>query len=281
MKEIKVLEKGFVKLVDYMGDDSSIVQAARVSYGEGTKTIREDRDLIRYLMRNKHSSPMEMVEFKFHIKCPIYVFRQIIRHRTFSTNEISLRYSIVKDEFDLTLENEWRVQSKNNKQGSEGLISKELGISFTDKEKYIANNAKSAYDKMIVNEVAREQARKVLPVSLYTEAYWKGNLHNLFHFLGLRLDSHAQQETREYAEALFNLIKPIVPISCEAFEDYRLNAVQFSSRELKLIQKALKEGMIPDRKWIKENANGKHPELELSQRERREFRIKLNRNVDN
>lgn len=215
-----------VRLVDHMGDDSSIVQAARVSYGEGTKTSLEDRQLIRYLMRHWHTTPFEMVEFKFHIRVPIFVARQWLRHRTASVNELSARYSIVKDDF--WIPDSYRTQSKINKQCSEGsLDDSSAKLSQTQS----CEAAFDVYTGLVERGIAREIARVHLPQSTFTEFYWKINLHNLFHFLRLRMDDHAQKEIQECAKWMFDLIKPIVPYACEAFVDYRINSVTISGPE--------------------------------------------------
>lgn len=220
-----------VRLVDHMGDDSSVVQAARVSYGEGTKTVSEDRQLIRYLMRHWHTTPFEMVEFKFHVKVPIFVARQWLRHRTASVNELSARYSVVKDEF--WIPEEYRMQSKVNKQcSSETDFVKDVDSS----QKYSCDIAFEVYEGLLERGVSRELARTHLPQSAFTEFYWKIDLHNLFHFLRLRMHDHAQKEIRDCALKIFEIIKEIVPVSCEAFEDYRLNCVTFTGPEIKALQ---------------------------------------------
>jgi thymidylate synthase (FAD) len=236
-KEFPVLDHGFVRLVDLMGDDSSICQAARVSYGKGTKTVREDRTLLRYLMRHLHTSPFEMVELKFHIRLPIFIARQWIRHRTANVNEYSGRYSEMTDEFYIPELSQIRTQSEVNKQARS-----EVEFDITKAEEITSNMRKSQEDsyseyKSYVDEgVAREIARINLPLSSYTEWYWKIDLHNLFHFLKLRLDHHAQYEIRVYAEVIANILKQILPMSYEAFEDYILNSVTFSSAELSLLK---------------------------------------------
>lgn len=229
-KSINCLDKGHVTLVDVMPRvvpdgktaDYAIVQAARVSYGDGTKTVNEDRGLIRYLLRHAHTTPLEMIEFKFHVKMPIFVCRQWARHRMSSTNEISARYSILKDEFYFPENGELRKQSSINKQGGEGIIDETSASSSYCIKKIVddANNAYNFYEYMIKCGVAREQARMVLPLNIYTEFYWKIDLHNLFHFLALRADSHAQKEIRVYADAILVLLRQIVPIAVEAWEDY-------------------------------------------------------------
>ncbi len=230
--KIDVLDKGFVRLVDHLGSDDTIVQSARVSYGEGTKQKREDRGLIRYLLRNRHTSPFEQVIFTFHLKMPIFVARQWIRHRTARVNEISGRYSVLKDDFYLPAKEDIALQSADNKQGREDKpLSHELAEKIQQNMREEQERSYKAYKALIDQGVAKEIARINLPVSIYTEMYWQMDLHNLFHFLELRLDSHAQREIRVYAEALFQLIRPFVPLATEAFEDYRLDSVTFSRLE--------------------------------------------------
>lgn len=243
----KVLDDGFVILVDYMGTDQSIVQAARVSYGAGTKKVHEDRGLIRYLMRHRHTTPFEMVEFKFHVRAPMDCWRQWIRHRTANVNEYSTRYSIAIDSAQKTSPSEWRLQSASNKQGSSDFIKEEDGIYLSDTEEILQKKAREVYEERINLGIAREQARKDLPLSTYTEAYWKMDLHNLFHFLSLRMDAHAQHEIRQYANIIGReILKKVVPIAYEAFEDYILNSVHFSSLEQSAIIKIL-EGKNPEK----------------------------------
>lgn len=235
-KKIKVLDDGFVRLVDYMGSDASIVQAARVSYGEGTKQVSEDRGLIRYLLRHHHTTPFEMCELKLHVRVPMDAWRQWIRHRMASVNEYSTRYSIAIDAAQKTEPGEWRFQSKDNKQGSEGFFPEEEGKDLTAQEKEMHLAMRKLYDERLEKGVAREQARKDLPLSTYTEAYWKMDLHNLLHFLALRMDSHAQYEIRVYAEAIGNeIVSKWCPLAWEAFMDYRFNAQGFSDIEMKVI----------------------------------------------
>ncbi len=195
---IPVLDAGFVRVVDYMGDDAAIVQAARVSYGKGTKRISEDRALIRYLMRNSHTTPFEMCEIKLHVRVPMDVWRQWIRHRTASVNEYSTRYSEAIDAAQATAAGAWRLQSAGNRQGSAGVLPAEAGERLSAEEASLQRQARDVYQARIDAGVAREQARKDLPLSTYTEAYWKIDLHNLLHFLDLRMDLHAQQEIRAY-----------------------------------------------------------------------------------
>lgn len=235
-KEIAVLDHGFVRLLDYMGSDDAIVEAARVSYGKGTRKTREDRGLIRYLMRHQHTTPFEMVELKFHVKLPIFVARQWIRHRTANVNEYSGRYSVMEDHFYVPQPEDIKHQSTTNRQGTD---DREVGSEISGRFIGVLNSAnRQVYDeylKAIDAGIAREIARINLPLSLYTQWYWKIDLHNLFHFLKLRLDEHAQAEIRGYAQAMSQFVKAIVPVAWEAFADYQLNALSFSSLELRLI----------------------------------------------
>ncbi len=243
-KEFKVLNHGFVRLVDYMGGDDAIVQAARVSYGKGTKTVSEDRTLIRYLMRHQHTTPFEMVEFKFHVKLPIFVARQWIRHRTANVNEYSGRYSIMPEEFYVPDETAIKFQSKSNKQGRDSEeVPPEVRKRVLDILIEEQKSAFSGYQEMLDQNIARELARINLPLSLYTQWYWKIDLHNLFHFLKLRMDKNAQYEIRMYAEKMAEIVKSVVPLAYEAFEDYVLNAVTFSKQELQLLKKYLPQNI--------------------------------------
>ena len=220
-----------VQLIDCMGTDSSIVQAARVSYGPGTKTPSDDRSLVRYLLRNRHTTPFEMVEFKFRIKCPIFIARQLMRHRTASINEISARYSVISDEYYTP--NPFRTQSTLNKQGSSNdTLDESVSLELFSKYTECCNNAFKLYTEMIDKGVSRELARCVLPQSTFTEFYWKINLHNLLHFLKLRMDSHAQQEIRELANMIYIHVKEKVPVTIEAYEDYCVGSVTFNCGEL-------------------------------------------------
>ena len=217
---IKVHKHGFVRLVEVMGTDDAIVQAARVSYGEGTKSVSNDRALIRYLIRHRHTSPIEMCEVKFHIKLPIFVMRQLVRHRTASINEYSGRYSIMSDDFYIPEFEYLKPQSQTNKQGREGSFSETIQnhlISIIDE---VTTLAKDKYKILLQRDLARELARIILPVNNYTECYWKLNLHNLFHFLKLRLDDHAQKEIQDFSNVIWQLVQPRFPIACEAFDDY-------------------------------------------------------------
>jgi thymidylate synthase (FAD) len=241
--DVKVHDHGLVGLIDVMPRmapvgktaDYAIVQAARVSYGAGTKQVNEDRGLIRYLARHRHSTPFEMVEFKFHHVMPIFVARQWIRHRTANVNEYSARYSIVKDRFYHPTPENVRQQSTSNRQGGEAptdAATAEEFLAYLDR----VERDYEQYQRFIDKGVAREIARIALPASVYTEWYWKIDLHNLFHFLSLRMDPHAQQEIRDYANAMYALIQPIVPIAAEAFMDYRLDAMHLTRLEIEAIR---------------------------------------------
>ena len=229
---IRVLDDGFVRVVDYMGDDSAIVQAARTSYGKGTKRRHEDRGLIRYLMRHAHTTPFEMCEIKLHVRAPMDVWRQWIRHRTASVNEYSTRYSEAIDAAQRTAPDAWRLQSAGNRQGSSGLLPPELGIRLSEEEGRLQRQARDIYEARLAAGVAREQARKELPLSTYTEAYWKIDLQNLLHFLELRMDEHAQLEIRAYANVIGEqIVARWVPITWEAFLDYRRGGTRLSRIE--------------------------------------------------
>jgi len=228
---MQVLDHGFVGLVDHMGSDDAVVQAARVSYGTGTKKVQEDRGLIRYLMRHEHTTPFEMCEVKFHIRLPIFVMRQLIRHRTAQVNEYSGRYSVMTDEFYTP--KTFQKQSTTNKQGREDSLEAIQGkLSWTMDS--VHTTAYDKYEELLDLGVARETARAVLPVSNYTEAYWKCNLKNFLHMAWLRMDPHAQWEIREFARAMYELVKPLYPSVCEAFEDYKQQAVRLSRMEVEL-----------------------------------------------
>lgn len=268
-KEFKCLNAGFVRLVDYMGGDESIVQAARVSYGKGTKSVNEDRGLIRYLMRHLHTTPFEMVELKFHCKLPIFVARQWIRHRTANVNEYSGRYSVMKDEFYLPDPEAIHFQSKQNKQGrAEEDVPPELRQKVLDILVNAQRQTYAEYEQILESDIARELARINLPVSLYTEWYWKIDLHNLFHFLRLRMDDHAQFEIRVYARAMAEITKKISPMAWEAFEDYILHSERFSRLELALLADQINGGLITPEQMEAKGLRG---------READEFREKLAR----
>lgn len=240
-----VLDDGFVRVVDYMGNDNSIVQAARVSYGKGTKKVSRDRELIRYLLRHQHTSPFEMCSIKLHIRVPMDCWRQWIRHRTASVNEYSTRYSIAINAAQKTAPDAWRGQSEVNHQGSAGLIDPETGREFSGREEELHRLAREIYNERIEGGVAREQARKDLPLCTYTEAYWKIDLHNLLHFLKLRMETNAQKEIRDYAMTIgHEIVNRWVPVTWEAFNDYIMNSRRFSRLELEILKCLLKG--LPD-----------------------------------
>ena len=268
-REIGIHEHGLCALVDVMPRlvpvgktaDFAIVQAARVSYGEGTKQVSEDRGLIRYLMRHRHTTPLEMVEFKFHQVMPIFIARQWIRHRTANVNEYSARYSVVKDRFYVPAADGVRAQSAGNKQSSEGSVAEGDAEAFVNNLELNCETAYRDYERALQAGVGRELARMLLPLNVYTEWYWKIDLHNLFHFLSLRMDPHAQQEIRDYANAMFELIRPVAPVACEAFLDYRLNAMSLSALEVE----SLRTGMplATDNKREREEWEAKRRRLEI------------------
>ena len=299
-------KNAFICLVDHMGDDSSIVQAARVSYGKDERPavmeldaiegpeIREaaiqkaekeinkqDRQLIRYLLNHSHSSPFEMVEIKFMVQVPMDCWRQWIRHRTANVNEYSTRYTEALDFFQITEPTEWRLQSTNNKQGSSGFLTEwpedcsykdfcaTPGALLSENELEYHDHAKLLYQQRLSLGVAKEQARKDLPLSTYTRAYWKCDLHNIFNFLRLRMDGHAQLEIRSYANAMYEIVKQLCPVACEAFEDYVLHAKRFSRMEMECIRNICNR-IYPkpeEDKWIKSSS--------MTDREWKEFLKKL------
>lgn len=310
-----VLDKGFVRLVDYMGGDASITQAARISYGAGTKSVSEDETLIRYLLRNQHTSPFEMCESKWHIRIPMDAWRQMVRHRMASINEYSTRYSEAIDDRQETGVGEWRSQSVANKQGS-GLTLSEWPPAFTLRHNYVLENweiyttiegvshrvcdpipgaadrmpspgeclthlerlhhgeSTNLYNFRLMLGVAREQARKDLPLSTYTEVYWKIDLHNLMHFLRLRMDSHAQLEIRSYANAIAEVVAEWVPMTWRAFQDYRLDALSLSGPEVRAI--ARHAGLSAER--IAKILEGVRADKAIvNKREHKEFAGKLSR----
>ncbi|MBI4607116.1 MAG: FAD-dependent thymidylate synthase [Planctomycetes bacterium] len=275
----KVLDDGFVRVVDYMGSDASIVQAARVSYGSGTKRVHEDRGLIRYLLRHRHTTPFEMCEIKLHVRVPMDCWRQWIRHRTASVNEYSTRYSVAIDAAQRTPPGEWRLQAAGNRQGSAGFIDPEKGAVLSAKEEELHRLTRRYYEERLRAGVAREQARKDLPLSTYTEAYWKIDLHNLLHFLALRMDDHAQEEIRAYACLIGNeIVRRWMPIAWEAFQDYRMQALELSRLEVDVIA-AIGRGdsraatdLARGFGWLEEGPKGLKPN-----RERQELEEKLDR----
>jgi thymidylate synthase (FAD) len=248
---IPVLDRGFVRVIDYMGDDAAVVQAARVSYGRGTKKVSEDRGLINYLMRHRHSTPFEMCEIKFHVKLPIFVARQWIRHRTANVNEYSARYSILDREFYMPAREHLAAQSANNRQGRDEPLTGEEAERVLFLLRRDAEQAYSSYEEMLnVDEagqpldadrsgLARELARMNLTLNYYTQWYWKIDLLNLLNFLSLRADAHAQYEIRAYADAMLDVTKRWVPLSFEAFSEYRMHGASLSATGIKVVRRLL------------------------------------------
>ncbi|MDC3091706.1 FAD-dependent thymidylate synthase, partial [Rickettsiales bacterium] len=273
-KKFKVLDQGFVRVIDYMGDDSSIVQAARVSYGKGTKKINQDRNLINYLLSHRHSTPFEMNEIKLHIKLPIFIARQWIRHRTANVNEYSARYSILEREFYMPSLQNLKTQSKTNNQGRGEKIERNEA---KEKLNLIKKNSEQAFDNysFLLNEdingniidhekdgIARELARMTLPLNTYTQWYWKIDLHNLMHFLSLRFDTHAQYEIRVYADRILDILKRWVPLTYDAFINYRMEGFSLSSEGVNFLKSIIK--------------NEKFDKKKISQREIDEIKKKFN-----
>jgi thymidylate synthase (FAD) len=245
-KKLPVLDDGFVCLVDVMGDDCAIVEAARVSYGQGTRPVSDDRTLIRYLMRHRHTTPFEMAEVKLLLRVPMDCWRQWIRHRTASVNEMSTRYSIAIDAAQSTRADQWRRQSTENRQGSQGNFDPQQGAELTASEGELQERARQVYRRRLELGVAREQARKDLPLATYTEAYWKIDLHNLLHFLELRMDERAQWEIREYARTIGEeVVRPLFPLVWEAFVDYRLGAMVLTRLDREVIARLAAAGRLP------------------------------------
>ena len=271
----EVLDHGFIRVIDYMGDEAAIVQAARVSYGQGTKAVSEDRGLLRYLMRHRHSTPFEMCEIKLHVKLPIFVARQWIRHRTANVNEYSARYSILDREFYVPDAADIAKQSTTNRQGRADGTDDVRADEAREMMAHVGNQAFDIYEMLSADDepddmgIARELSRIVTPVSTYTEWYWKVDLHNLFHFLRLRADAHAQFEIRAYAEVICDIVKSWVPLAYRAFEDYRMNAVTLSSMEIEALREYF-AACQPDREH-----DGWPEPKGLSERESGEFFRKL------
>ncbi|MHB1036002.1 MAG: FAD-dependent thymidylate synthase [Pirellulales bacterium] len=244
-RKFPVLDDGFVALVDVMGDDAAIAQAARVSYAQGTKTVSDDRSLIRYLMRHQHTTPFEMAEIKLLVRVPMDCWRQWIRHRTASVNETSTRYSIAINATQTTHPDQWRSQAATNRQGSGEMLDAELGQELSREELQFQEQARRLYEKRLTQGVAREQARKDLPLSTFTEAYWKIDLHNLLHFLALRMDAHAQWEIRQYANVIgHEIVRSLFPVAWEAFVDYRLEATDLTRLDREVVRRLAAAGHV-------------------------------------
>jgi len=258
-----VLDHGFIRVIDYMGNDAAITQAARVSYGKGTKSVQSDEGLIRYLMRHSHSTPFEMCEIKLHVKLPVFVARQWIRHRTANVNEYSARYSILDREFYIPEPDQIHAQSNVNSQGRGGLLDGDEAARVLAILKADSTRCYDNYEAMISQDgqqgLARELARMNLPANVYTQWYWKVDLHNLFHFLKLRADEHAQYEIRVYAQGLCNIVAAWVPFAYKAFEDYQLDAVSLSAQMVEVLRRML------NGEKVDQDTSG------LSRREWREF----------
>lgn len=273
---VPVLDHGFVGLIDMMGDDRAIDQAARTSYGEGTRSVSDIRSLIRYLVRHNHTSPIEMVELKFHLKMPIFVMRQHVRHRTASLNEYSGRYSIMTDEMYVPNLGRFKGQHSDNKQASGEYLGKDVAKSLASDLQESYDVAYANYKHAIDSGLARELARIQLPVANYTELYWKINLKNFFHYVKLRNDpKHAQYEISLYADAMYNLVKPKLPIVCEAFEDYWLEGVNFSRMEMDLIKRLISSDRWMSMKESHRSEEGIASTFGVSVKELKEFKEKL------
>ena len=290
IKERKVHEHGFVRLIDVMGDDNSIADGARVSYGKGTRAVSDNRNLIRYLVRHKHTSPLEMVEVKFHLRLPIFVMRQLVRHRTASLNEYSGRYSIMSDDCYQPSDEYIQPQSLFNNQGRGGEMPDTWKDRYKQVIREITHKCQVAYKNLIGTGsvshggLARELARIVLPVSNYTECYWKMDLHNFFHFCHLRMDDHAQQEIQDYAKVMYELVKPEVPIAAEAFEDYSLNSISLSRMDKDVLQYMFEHFPIEQHSsgfcqsiisYLSKIKNAEDVDFDMSKREWKELEEKL------
>lgn len=271
MKQVQVLDSGFVSLLDVFGNDEEIEKAARISYGAGTRKTSETRNLIRYLMRHSHTSPFEMCEVKFHLKLPIFVMRQIIRHRTANVNEYSGRYSIMSDDMYMPHVDDIQQQSSSNNQGRGDDVENKSFVAFELNR--IFDNARQTYQNLLDLDLAREISRIVLPVANYTEVVWKIDLHNFFHFCKLRTSDHAQKEVRDYANAMYDLVKPKFPLACEAYEDYNLHSVRFSSMEIDLLKRNVLDIMLEKIDNMAEADICK--EYNMSKRELKEFKQKI------
>jgi len=250
-RPIPLLDHGFVRVIDYMGDDGAIVQAARVSYGKGTRRVQDDAGLINYLMRHRHTTPFEMCEIKYHVKLPIFVARQWIRHRTANVNEYSARYSVLDKEYYIPAPEQLATQSHSNRQGRGAVLEGEEAARVLDILRDDSERCYADYEEMLNEDrdgnrlkenregLARELARMNLTLNTYTQWYWKIDLHNLLHFLSLRADPHAQYEIRVYADAMLETVRRWVPITCEAFTNYRMGGVQLSARGLDVVKKLI------------------------------------------
>lgn len=286
-KQFDVLDKGFIRLVDLMGNDTSIVEAARVSYGQGTKTVRDNEHLIRYLLKHKHMTPFEMVQLKFHIKTPLFIARQWMRHRTGSFNEISARYSIMKTEFYEPTNDKINIQSKTNKQGRDSVetFSVEQSTFLQNEINDINDKSFNTYNTLISQGVTREIARTVLPTGMFTEFYWSVNLRNLLHFIGLRIKDNAQYEIKVYADILLEIVKQALPQTYGAYMDYEIESETFSKDDLNIIKyifhKYLNKKFIIDENLVDLLKTNAIINTNYSKRDFLEFTKKLNLNSGN
>lgn len=255
-KKFPVLDKGFVRLIDYMGNDSSVVQAARVSYGSGTKSVNEDAGLINFLFRHKHTSPFEMCEIKLHVKMPLFVARQWVRHRTASLNEMSARYSIVPDEYFIPFPEACKSQDSINKQGSAQQLDKQMAMDAVGAIDQSSLDSFNNYKKLLEIGLSREIARTVLPQNMYTQMYWKIDLHNLLHFIALRSSEKAQPEIKAYADVILEeILKKWTPLCYDAFKNYRKGGMYFSSKQLEELKKTLDQSKV--REFINNHKTGR------------------------
>jgi len=271
----KVHDHGFVVLVDHMGSDADIAEAARISYGQGTKTINDDRNLIRYLMRHQHTTPFEMCEVKFMIKMPIFIMRQLVRHRTASINEYSGRYSEMSDEFYVPDSEYLAPQSQTNRQGRDGEMDVGTKVRVLARMEHVNKISYDAYQDQLEDELSRELARITLPLNNYTIIYWKANLKNFLHMIRLRADSHAQQEIQDFANAMYELAKPLFPIACEAWEDYQQDGMYLSRQEAEMLRAFINKDKWMDYESGMRNDKAIRAQHGISQRELDEFRTKF------
>ncbi len=271
----QVHEHGFVVLVDHMGSDQDIAEAARISYGQGTKTINDDRNLIRYLMRHQHTTPFEMCEVKFMIKMPIFIMRQLVRHRTASINEYSGRYSEMSDEFYIPDADYLAPQSQTNRQGRDGDMDIGTKVRALARMEHSNKIAYDAYQDQLEDNLSRELARITLPLNNYTIIYWKANLKNFLHMIRLRADSHAQQEIQDFANAMYELARPLFPIACEAWKDYQQDGMYLSRQEKSLLERIIDRNRWVDYVLDMRNDKAIREQHGISQRELEEFCAKF------
>ena len=272
----KVHDDGFVVLVDRMGCDADIAEAARISYGQGTRTINDDRNLIRYLMRHYHTTPFEMCEVKFMIKMPIFIMRQLVRHRTASINEYSGRYSEMSDEFYVPDSEYLAPQSLTNRQGRDGEMDNSTKVRVLARMEHVNKVSYDAYQEQLEDDLSRELSRITLPLNNYTIIYWKANLKNFLHMIHLRADSHAQKEIQDFANAMYELAKPLFPLACEAWEDYQQDGMVLSRMEVEMLSRIINKTKWMDYESGMRNDKAIREQCGVSQRELDEFRTKFN-----